>query len=172
MYTEEGPQHMKSEALFINGVYESVLEEILHVQRWLPEYLMFLQPYSSRAITHLRDDPPSIDDPMRLFLSVTTNLPTVHHSAEIVLWDDKRTLSEEKRNVLNRLIWTLQPNEGGLYNESPVEGKPSVNLLSIRRLHKLASPFSVTELTKTSDDIPVSPDRTTAGGWAYVRVDA
>lgn len=160
---------MKSETLFINGVYESGLEEILRVQRLLPDQTMFLQPYSSHAIIHLRDDHPTFDDPMQLFLSITTDLPTVHYAAEIVGWDDKRKLSEEKRNVLNRLIWTLQPEEGGLYDASRVEGEPSVNLLHIRRLHNLANPFSVTELTKTSDNMPLSPCRRTAGGWVYVR---
>jgi hypothetical protein len=160
---------MKSETLLINGVYESVLEEILRIQRILPDQIMFLQPYSSEAIIHLRDDRPTVDDPMRLFLSITTDLPTVHYAAEIVGWDDKRTLSEDKRNVLNRLIWTLQPDEEGLYNASRVEGKPSVNLLHIRRLQNLTNPFSVTELVKTSDNMHVSPDRKTAGGWVYVR---
>lgn len=158
---------MKFEALFINGVFESVLKEILLIQQYLPEHIMFLQPFSSDPITHLRDNRPSVDDPMRLFLSITTDLPTVHYTAEIVGWYDKRKISEEERFVFNRLIWTLQPNEGGLYDASPV-GKPSVNLIHIRRLHKLNSPYSVTNLIKTSDNEPVSPDRTTAGGWAYV----
>ena len=135
----------------------------------LPDQIMFLQPYSSETIIHLRDDRPTADDPMRLFLSITTDLPTVHYVAEIVGWDDKRTLSEEKRNVLNRLIWTLQPDEEDLNDASRVEGKPSVNLLHIRRLHNITTTFSVTELTKTSDNMPVSPDRKTAGGWGYVR---
>jgi 5-methylcytosine-specific restriction enzyme A len=159
---------MNSEALFINGVYESVLEEIFRVQRSLPEHIMFLQPYSSDAIVHLREHPPTINDPTRLFLSITTDLPKIHYAAEIVGWDDKRTLPEEKHNAINRLIWTLQPGETGLYDASRVEGKQSVNLLHIRRLRKLANPFTVTELTKTNDGLPVSPDRTTAGGWVYV----
>ena len=160
---------MKSEALFINGVFESVLEEILQVQRYLPEQIMFLQPYRTDPITHLRDNPPTVDDPMMLFLSVTDNLPIVSYSAEIVGWEDKTKLSENKRNALNRLIWTLQPNEGGLYDESHVEGKESLNLLYIRRLTKLNNPFSVSELIKTSDGQPLSPKRTTSGGFSYVR---
>jgi len=159
---------MKSEALFINGVYESVLEDILRVQRWLPEHIMFLQPYSSDPIVHLRDDPPTIDDPTRLFLSITTDLSTVHYAAEIVSWDDKLALPEEKHNAINRLIWTLQPGETGLYDASRVEGKRSVNLLHVRRMHKLEKPFTVSGLTKTSDGLPLSPERTTAGGWSYV----
>jgi len=159
---------MRSEALFINGIFESVLEEILLVQRVLPEQIMFLQPHSSGPITHLRDDPPTLHDPVRLFLSITTDLSMVRYCAEIVGWDDKRTLSEERRNVLSRLIWTLQPAECGLFDASSIAGKPSVNLLHVWRMRKLARPFSVTELIKTSDNAPLSPNRTTAGGWAYV----
>ena len=160
---------MKSEALFINGVFESVLEEILRVQRYLPEQIMFLQPYRTDPITHLRDNPPTVDDPMRLFLSVTDNLPIVSYSAEIVGWEDKTKLSENKRNALIRLIWTLQPNEGGLYDESHIEGKESLNLLYIRRLRKLNNPFSVSELIKTSNGQPYSAERTMSGGFSYVQ---
>ena len=34
------------EALFINGVYEGVLKEILQIQAELPEHIMYLQPDS------------------------------------------------------------------------------------------------------------------------------
>ncbi|HWY04652.1 MAG TPA: hypothetical protein VNX60_13335 [Candidatus Acidoferrum sp.] len=160
---------MKQEALFINGVYEEVLREILSVQAELPEQILFLQPFSSGAISRLRDEAPTVDDPMQLFISVTTDLPTVEFTAEIVGWDDKRHLSDARRRVLSRLIWTLQPNEGGLYDATKVEGAQSVNLLHIRRLRELEPPFPVSQLIKTSDQLPVSEGRTTAGGWAYVR---
>jgi hypothetical protein len=52
---------MRGEGLFINGVYREVLEEILKVQSELPEHIMYLQPYSGGAITHLRDAPPSVE---------------------------------------------------------------------------------------------------------------
>jgi hypothetical protein len=161
---------MKQEALFINGVFDGVLEEILLVQRHLPDQIMFLQPYRTDPITHLRDDQPTVEDPMRLFLSVTNNLATVSYSAEIVGWDDKRKLSKEERSALSRLIWTLQPNEGGLYNESPIEGKESLNLIYIRRLSELPKPFPVSRLIKTSDSAPLSTGRTTAGGFSYVKL--
>jgi hypothetical protein len=83
---------MKTEALFLNGVYEAVLQEILAVQAELPEQIMFLQPYKGEAIAKLRDNPPSVDDPMLLLMSLTGDLPTVHYRAEIVGWDDKRHL--------------------------------------------------------------------------------
>jgi hypothetical protein len=160
---------MKAEALFLNGVYESVLEEILAIQSVLPEQIMFLQPYKSVAIIRLRDDRPSVDDPMQLLVSLTTSLATVSFSGEIVGWDDKRQLPGSARHrVLNRLICTLQPNEGGLYNLSQAQDGESVNLLHVRRL-RLAKPFSVSRLTK-SDGEPESDHRTTAGGWAYIRM--
>lgn len=65
---------MKQEALFINGVYAEPLREILSIQIELPEQILFLQPYSSNAISRLRDEPPTIDDPMQLFISITTDL--------------------------------------------------------------------------------------------------
>jgi hypothetical protein len=160
---------MKGEALFLNGVYQSVLDEILAVQSVLPEQIMFLQPYKSQAIVRLRDVPPSVDDPMRLLISLTSDLPTVRYAAEIVGWDDKRRLPGTPRHrVLNRLICTLQPNEGGLYNLSTAEDGESVNLLHVRRLRPLRAPFSVTQLTKTEGG-PVSDQRTTSGGWAYIQ---
>ncbi len=161
---------MRSEALFINGVFKGVLEEILIIQEALPEQILFLQPYTSSAITHLRDDPPTVDDPMHFFVSITTDLPTIRYEAEIVGWDDKTTLSKERRHAISRITWTLQPGEGGLYDASRVEGAPSVNLLHIRRLKRLTEPFGVEQLVKTSDSQPLSPGRATAGGWAYVRV--
>lgn len=160
---------MKQEALFINGIYDQPLREILSIQTELPEQILFLQPYSSNAISRLRDDPPTIDDPMQLFISITNDLATVRYSAEIVGWDDKRNLSEARRRVLSRLVWTLQPSESGLYDASRVEGARSVNLLHIRRLRELKQPFPVSELIKTSDQQPLSEARTTAGGWAYVQ---
>ena len=159
----------QEEALFINGVYEEVLEEILLIQKELPEHIMYLQPYSPRPIIHLHDDPPAWERPTKLYISITTDLSNVHFTAEIVRWDDKRKFTEEKRHVLNRVIWTLQPNEGGLYDASRVKGKPSVNLLHIRRLQRIVPPFSVSRLIKTSDNKPVSTARTTSGGWVYVK---
>lgn len=160
---------MKGEALFLNGVYKSVLDEILAVQSVLMEQIMFLQPYNSKAIARLRDGTPSVDDPMQLLISLTSDLPNVRYTAEIVGWDDKRRLPGTPRHrVLNRLICTLQPNEGGLYNLSTTEDGESVNLLHIRRLRELRTPFSVSQLVKTDGD-SVSDQRATSGGWAYIR---
>jgi len=88
--------------------------------------------------------------------------------AEVVGWDDKQQLNQAKRHQLNRIIYLLQPTEGGVYMTSD-RGQVCKNLLFVRRMKKLAKPFSVALLTKLSDGQPVSPKRETAGGWAYVR---
>jgi hypothetical protein len=160
---------MRSEVLFINGVFKGVLEDILAVQSELPDAILFLQPYSSSAMTRLRDDPPTTEAPMRVYLSTTTALSTVRYEGEIVGWDDKRKLSPGKRRVLSRLIYCLQPTEGGVYDASRSPDGQSVNLLHIRRLRRVKTPFRVDRLIKISDGKPVSASRTTAGGWSYVR---
>jgi hypothetical protein len=160
---------MREEAIFLNGVYRAVLEDILKVQEHLPEHIMYLQPYSEAAIVRLRDNPPTIDDPVRLYLSTTDELATVGYSAEIVAWDNKTLIPEKRRRVITRLIYMLQPTEPGLYNASGDGTGQSTNLLHVRRLVRLVPGFSVTRLIKTSDLTPVSPNRSTAGGWSYVQ---
>jgi hypothetical protein len=108
---------------------------------------------------------------MQLLMSLTEDLPTVHFAAEIVGWDDKRSLPEQKRNVLSWLIRTLQPNEGGLYDASRAENSEGVNLLHVRRLRRLDRPFSVVNLVNAGDGRPVSDRRATSGRWIYVRTD-
>ena len=157
---------MRSEALFLNGVWADVLDDILKIQAHLPEHIMYLQPYSSRRIASFVDNSPSVDDPVRLLMSVTDDLATVHYVCEIVGWDDKSKIPHPKRRLLNRLVYSFQWTDDGIYMES--NGKPCVNLLYVRRMRKLSKPFSVAELTLTSTGKPHSPDRTTAGGWSYV----
>lgn len=158
---------LKPVALFINGVFEEVLEDILQVQEELPEQIMFLQPYAGNIMQELRKNLPSVESPMRLFVSTTTDLANVHYQAEIVGWEDKRLLTEKKKQVVNRLIAALQVDRE-LYNAAKGGTKESVNLLYIRRLQKLSPPFSVSHLIKDSDEQPLSTARTQAGGWSYV----
>lgn len=158
----------REEALLINGVYEDVLQEILTIQSHIPEQVLFLQPYSSRRIKSLAENPPSVDERVRLFLSVTTELSTVTYVGEIVGWHNKLELSPEKSAVIQRSIWTLQPNEGGVYNIHPDEKRQSVNLLHVWRIRRLSNPFPVDQLRMTNGNEPLSPNRTTSGGWLYV----
>ena len=158
---------MKTIDLFINGVYESVLDEILKVQSHLPETIMFLQPYSSRAMVELRKDRPTVDDPMKLYMSTSTDLSTIKYSAEIVGWADKRGLQPDIRYAITRILVALQPDEGGLYAASPTKGE-SVNLLFIRRLRRISS-IPVSDFNKVRGGKPVAEGRTTSGGWTYVK---
>lgn len=160
---------LRDEAIFLNGVYRDVIEAILLVQGQLPEHIMFLQPHSSERIVHLACNPPSVEDRVRLFLSTTEELPTVRYTAEIVGWDNKTELPEARANVVRRLIWTLQPEETGLYHIGEGEKVQSTNLLHVWRMTELRKPFSVAELVLTSTGEHHSPGRTTAGGWSYVR---
>lgn len=158
---------MRQQALFINGVYESVFEEILATQGELPEQILFLQPFGSRPIVDLQQSPPSVDDSMRLFLSTTTDLGHVRYTAEIVGWDDKSLLKGRRRKIIEQLLNTFQPGEHGLKDSSPVPGGVSINLIHIRRLKAVVRPFQVQRLLKVYGGGPLLP-RTQAGGWAYV----
>lgn len=158
---------MRSEAIFLNGVWEDVLQDILKLQTYLPEHIMYLQPYSTVRIVHLAEDPPSVDDPVRLLMSVTNDLPHVHYMCEIVGWDDKYTLGGEKRRWLNRIIYSFQWTEDGVFSEAEI-GTKCRNLLYVRRMIQLSTPFSVGELIKTTDDTPVATTRASVGGWTYV----
>jgi len=166
--TREGGHAMRDEALFLNGVPEEVLEDILKVQLHLPEQILYLQPYSSERIVHLAEDPPRVDDPMRLFASLTDGLPTVRYVGEVVGWDSKLELSGGRLHLLNRIIYFLQPTEPGVYGMGKAEGRDCANLLHVWRLRKLSKPFSVVQLTNVNTGAPLSDQRKTAGGWVYV----
>lgn len=159
---------MRKEAIFFNGIWKSVLQEILEIQTHLPEQILYLQPFSTERVVQLAEHPPSVDDPVRLFASVTDDLATVRYVGEIVGWDDKRRLAGRKLNALNRVIRALQPNEGGVYGIRRPEKPDMVNLIHVRRMQELSSPFSVGELTLTSTGEPHSTKRASAGGWSYV----
>ena len=158
---------MRDYAVFFNGVYEDVLVDILEVQTHLPEFPLFLQPYSRERIVRLAEEPPSVDDPVRAFFSLTDDLNHVWYTAELVGWRDKASLQYDELMVMNRLIYMFQRTENGIYKKA--RGVKCKNLLMIRRLKKLVKPFSVEELIKISTDEPLSTERTTAGGWSYVK---
>ena len=158
---------MSIQGIFINGVYSGVLSDIYQVQRLVPEQILYLQPYSGQRIVELSDHPPTIDRPVRLFLSLTDDLPTVRYTCEIVAWNDKRELAGRKREIIETVIRSFQPTENGVY--AAQRGVQCVNLLSVWRMRELSKPFSVAELRKATDEQPVSTNRQTAGGWVYVK---
>jgi len=117
---------MPSTALFINGVFENTLQEILAAQQAAPGLICMLQPYSSARIKLLADEPPSADGATTLYISTTTGLTQIAYRASIVGWKDKRLLSAAEREALNLRVTNHQPSENEVYLQ--VNGKPCVNL--------------------------------------------
>lgn len=152
-------------ALFMNGVFEGVLNEILDAQAAHDELVCYLQPYKPALIKRLQEDPPSPDRPWRLFMSLTHSLGLVSFEADIVEWMDKSTLGSDEVEVLNRHFSAYQPQERGLHFEG--EGEYGRNLLGIVGLRRIEPALSVSGFIKVSDDLPLR-DRTRAGGWSYV----
>ena len=158
---------MRDYALFINGIYEVVLDDIAKAQAADPGLLLYLQPYAGSAIAALRDSPPSKDDSVLLYASTTSDLERVHYTAEIVRWDDKTQLGPARRNLIERRLAQYQPTEDGLYDAAGDGDGTSINLLTVRNIVKIPEPFPVEHLIKVSDNQPHGK-RTTAGGWSYV----
>lgn len=151
---------MRETALFMNGNYESNLQGIADVHAVLPEQILFIQPHGNRRIAYLRNNPPSVDDPVTMYCSTSKEKNVVHFTGEVVGWDDKETISPQKRAEIDEIITTKQAPEPGVYDVG-------VNLIHIRRLVRVDPPFSVDKLVKVSDDKPLSPNKWTAG-FSYV----
>lgn len=152
-------------ALFINGVFEDVLDEIVKSQEGNPGKVFYLQPYSESSIKQLKDEPPEPNSPLPLYISTTGQLNQICYSADIIGWETKNELSEKRLAFLNEHIKLFQPKEGEIYFE--VKGKKCVNLISIRNLLKLTNQLSTSNLIKESDGEPLKT-RTRSGGWSYV----
>ena len=114
---------MASSDLFINGIYRNVLEEILETQSGNPDHTLFLQPYSASPIAMLKNNPPSLEDPVKLYASTTDDLATLSYTAEIIGWEDKTELSQGRRDEVTGILNSLQPGEGGLYGEPEIRYK-------------------------------------------------
>ena len=156
--------------LYMNGVYRSVLEEILDVHRHLPDQILYMQPHGPGQITRLRDDPPTIDNPTKMWISTGDDLQHVGYVTEIVGWEDKIEMSDERHELIQSIINLLQPKEGGLYDMVDDPAASSVNLLHVRRMFKFNEPFPVSRLVKISDGMPLATNRTRGGGHSYVRI--
>ena len=156
---------MRAEALYINGIFREVLDDIANVHETRPELQLYLQPYAEVPITHLRDKPPSKIAPVRLYASTTDDLGHVSFDAEIIRWEDKTTIAPDRKARIEKRLADYQPTEEGLYNVP--ENGISRNLLCVLRMKRLEEPFAVSELIKTGDGEPLG-ERATAGGWAYV----
>lgn len=153
-------------ALFLNGVYENVLEEIVEVQSNIKNLVCYLQPYNAKKIQLLVKEQPSADSRIKLYISTTTNLGNICYTADVVGWENKQEISFNRLEDLNEQIKNHQPSETCIYMEMG-NGVKCVNLISILNLKRLVSPFSVGNLIKTNDGTPLKK-RSQAGGWSYV----
>lgn len=154
-------------ALFINGIYDAVLAEILAAQQLRSGGVSYLQPYKRQVIVMLRHGEPSPKKPIRLYISTTANLSNVCYTAEIIGWEDKRELSARRRKEINEHLRKLQAGETNLFEGSEEVGETAVNLITIQNLKKLDSLYATSLLKKTSDDLPLKK-RTRSGGWSEV----
>lgn len=153
------------EAIFTNGVFRTVVEEIISAQKKETDLISYLQPYSSGTIKLLAKNPPSPSKPLRLYISTTDNLTNICYMADIVGWENKKEIHAERLKALNAHILKHQPSEKEIY--MTINGKDCVNLITIKNMRKIANPFSVSNLVKLADGSPVKA-RTRAGGWSYV----
>lgn len=152
-------------ALYLNGVYESVLHEIIIAQKENPNLICYLQPYKQQRIVYLDESKPTPKKPIQLYISTTTNLEQVSYRATIVGWEDKQTIPPQRLDELNKHIQHYQPKEEEIYQI--YEGKRLKNLISVISLELLPYPFPVSDLIKTVDCTSYQT-RSMSGGWAPV----
>jgi 5-methylcytosine-specific restriction enzyme A len=152
-------------SLFLNGIFDEVLEEIFEAQKSYLGKSFYIQPYGETPIKYLQDNLPNEINPVKVYMSTTKKLNIVCYEADIVGWEDKRLLTMEQKELLDKHFQQFQSYVGECYLEW--QGKKPVNLISIKNLKKLPSQLPVEELIKTSDGLPLKK-RTRAGGWSYV----
>lgn len=152
-------------ALFINGVFEDTLDEILAAQSKAPSETFFLQPYAGEKIKLLAESAPSPENKLQLYLSVTDSLAFVSFRAKIVGWQDKRQITPTELDKLNQSIKHHQPSEKEIYLTAG-KGKPCVNLIHISQLERIQE-VPVSCFVKESDKKPLKR-RKRSGGWSYV----
>lgn len=154
-------------ALFLNGVYESVIEDIIVSQDAKGGGTHYLQPYKGLIIQMLKKIPPSKDAPVALYVSTTKNLKNICYTAEIVDWKDKRELSQIDRGQVLEHLMKYQPGEKPLFAAEEEVGEKAVNLLTLRDVRRCTTLHPTSILRKRSDGLPLKP-RTRAGGWSEV----
>lgn len=168
--TKAGLAKVPGESLYMNGVFESVLQEIALAQQQAPELVCYLQPYTQVPIKRLKDDPPSVASPWDLFISVTDQLTEVTYQARIVAWHNKTQIAPAELEALNQQMAATQPGEGGVQVEGK-KGQVGVNLIGIVGLQRLQPALPVSVFRKVSDGLPLKT-RTQAGGYSYVLAPA
>lgn len=157
-----------SKSLFLNGVYETTLDEIVKAQTKHPGTICYLQPYKGEKMRLLAEEAPSTERPIEFYASLTDSLGQVHYRGSIVGWTDKRELTNdpERLQQLDAHISKFQPSEGKIHLTA-ADGKPYVNLLAVKDVSRLATAVPVSCFIKIADGKPLKK-RTRAGGWSPV----
>lgn len=150
-------------ALFVNGVYQGVLDRIVSAQSENQALICYLQPYKGTTIRGLASAQPTLDAPVKLYASVTKSLPLVSYEADVVGWRDKSSLSLSEVEAINAHLKQHQPNESLIAGSTD----SGTNLLYVLNVRKLDNPLPAYEFVKVSNGEPLRP-RTRAGGWSYV----
>ena len=98
-------------ALFLNGVFEDVLEEIVETQEKDKELICVLQPYAGKVIKFLEGN--DFDEILSIpfYISTTVDLKHVSYIAEIVGWENKRDLVN---NTDKFFLFALPPNANNI----------------------------------------------------------
>lgn len=164
---DTAPKPPNETALFINGVYEETLLEILKHQKATPKRHYYLQPYSPSRILLLANSYPTPETPVTLYFSLTKELNRICYRAKAVDWQDKRKLTSDDIDRLTEDIQKYQTSEGSIYLVAP-DGKQCVNLIHIVDLEKMEPSYPVSCLNKVTDGKPLK-NRERAGGWVPVR---
>lgn len=157
--------NIEKRALSLNGIYESVLAEIIESQIENQGKVFYLQPYTDQIIRELSKFPPKNSYKWDLYISITTDLNNIHYIAEICGWENKDELNDIRITELNAHLRIFQKNEGEIFPEG--NDKIGINLISIKNLRKLDIPIPSYNLFKTKDGIALK-SRTRAGKWSYV----
>lgn len=156
-----------STALFINGIYNGVLSEILDAQNERGGGHSFLQPYKGEIIRVLKKRQPTPVTPIRLYASTTDNLSQICYTADIIGWEDKRDLPEQRRREVSTHLEEYQPGEADYFKGFKKDEKKEINLITIKNLIQLETLHSTSILRKVSDGTPLKK-RTRSGGWSEV----
>ena len=144
-----------STSLFINGIFNTVLSEILDAQKARIGGESFLQPSKGHVIAMLKKRQPTPESPIRLYASTTDNLSQICYTAVIISWEDKRQLSEQRRQEVHEHLKQYQPVEADYFAEFDKNSNKEVNLITIRALKQLDSLHSTSLLRKVSDGLPL-----------------
>lgn len=153
-------------ALYINGVFETVLKEIIKAQKDDSGRVCYLQPYAAERIKLLAEAAPTPANPIRLYISLTDSLAVASYRALIVGWHDKRELGDSDLGRFNEHFKEYQPGEKEVYRTGG-GGQLCVNLIAITHLERLPDRTPVSSFIKIVDGTPLK-ERSRSGGWSYV----